>query len=123
MNGLTLAYIGDAYYETMIRIHVINKGYRHVNKLHNLAVGFTAGSAQATIIEYFIKNEMLSLDELAIFKRGRNSSGSGRKNIDGKTYSLSTGFEALIGHLYLNDIKRCDELINEAISYIEREEL
>lgn len=121
MNGQTLAYLGDAYYEQVIRLHVISKGYRHVNKLHNLAVKYTAGEAQANIIEDLLANEMLSEDEISIFKRGRNASTSGRKNIDGKTYSLSTGYEALIGYLYLNDLERCNYIIDLSIKIIEKE--
>lgn len=119
MNGLTLAYIGDAYYELMIRKHLINKKITSVNQLHQQAIRFTKGESQAKIIAYFIESDVLSTDEISLYKRGRNSSGPGRKNIDAKTYHQATGFEALIGSLYLEDLKRCDELIEKAITYIE----
>lgn len=119
MNGLTLAYIGDAYYELKIRNYLINKKITSVNQLHQQAIKFTKGEAQAKIMTYFIEKDMLSEDEISLYKRGRNSSGPGRKNIDAKTYHNATGFEALIGSLYLEDLRRCDELIEKAITYIE----
>ncbi len=119
MNGLTLAYIGDAYYELKIRKHLINKNITHVNQLHKNAIKFTKGESQAEIITYFIEKNILSSDELSFYKRGRNASGPGRKNIDAKTYHQATGFEAVIGGLYLEDLNRCDELIEKAITYIE----
>lgn len=119
MNGLTLAYIGDAYYELRIRKHLIDQGITHVNLLHKSAIKFTKGESQSKIMTHFIEQNILSSDEISFYKRGRNSSGPGRKNIDAKTYHQATGFEALIGALYLEDLKRCDLLIDLAITYIE----
>ncbi len=122
MNGLALAYIGDAYYELKIRDYVINLGYRHVNLLHNIVVKYTSGKAQSFIIEQMIDNNFISEEEIKLYKRGRNNSSSGRKNIDAKTYNQATGFEALIGYMYLNDKKRCGDLIDHAIEIINKEE-
>lgn len=119
MNGLTLAYIGDAYYELKIRDYLLSKGLTNVNQLHKQAIKFTKGEAQSNIINHFIEEKLLSEDELTLYKRGRNQSGPGRKNIDAKVYHQATGFESLIGGLYLTDIKRCDELITKAMIYIE----
>lgn len=119
MNGLALAYIGDAYYELEIRKHLINKGFTNVNILHNKAVKFTSGNAQATIVDYLINNNLITEDEFAIFKRGRNQSSSGRKNIDPKIYTYATGFESLIGYLYLNDKERLNEIVLKSIYIIE----
>ena len=118
MNGLTLAYIGDAYYELRIRKYLINQGITSVNLLHKNAILFTKGEAQSKIIEYFIEQELLTEDEMSYYKRGRNASGPGRKNIDAKTYHQATGFEALIGGLYLENLERCDWLIDMAIAHI-----
>lgn len=122
MNGLALAYIGDAFYELEVRSHLIEKGYTNVNILHNKAVNYTSSKAQAMIIEYFLENKFLSKNEEMVFKRGRNSSSSGRKNVDAKTYVMATGFESLIGYLYLNNKKRLDEVIKLAFQYIEKGE-
>lgn len=122
MNGLALAYIGDAFYELEVRSHLIEKGYTNVNILHNKAVNYTSSKAQAMIIEYFLENKFLSKNEEMVFKRGRNNSSSGRKNVDAKTYVMATGFESLIGYLYLNNKKRLDEVIKLAFQYIEKGE-
>ena len=120
MNGLTLAYLGDSYYELSVRTHLINQKWTDVNDLHKLAIKFTSGTAQATIIDYFILDNQLSEEEIDLYKRGRNASGRGRVNIDAKTYAQATGFEALIGGLYLKDRERCDVLIQRAIMWIEK---
>ena len=120
MNGLTLAYIGDAYYELSIRKHLINLKLTHVNDLHQRAITYTSGQAQASIVTYLIEEQLISTDEIEIFKRGRNASGPGRKNIDAKTYHLATGFEALIGYQYIHNMDRADELIKKSIDYIEK---
>lgn len=118
MNGLTLAYLGDAYYEFKVREHLLSLQLTNVNQLHKKAVSYTSGKAQAHIVNVMIEKGMLSESELEYYKRGRNASGSGRKNIDRQTYSYATGFEALIGGLYLMDRPRADELVDEAIKIV-----
>lgn len=121
MNGLTLAYIGDAYFELKIRDYLItSKKLTKVNDLHKQAIKYTSAEAQDKIINYLINNNLLLEDEITLYKRGRNSSGVGRKNISNRAYFNSTGFEALIGGLYTENIKRCDEIISLAINYIEK---
>lgn len=119
MNGLTLAYLGDAYFELKIRNYLIGKGLTQVNELHREAIKYTSGVAQANLIEYLMDNNYLSEEEIKLFKRGRNASGQGRKNIDAKTYQSATGFEALIGGLSLENTKRANEIINLCISYVD----
>jgi ribonuclease-3 family protein len=120
LNGLTLAYIGDSYYELSIRTYLVNHKLTKVNDLHKEAIKYTSGIAQAKIMNYLICVNLLTEDEIDLFKRGRNVSGNGRKNIDAKTYHLATGFEALIGSLYLNDKTRADEIIQISIDYIKK---
>jgi ribonuclease III family protein len=120
VNGLTYAYIGDAYYELAIRKHLVSKGHTAVNDLHTRAVNYTSGAAQAYVIDHLIKESLINEDEIAMVKRGRNASGPGRKNIDARTYHMSTGFEALIGHLCLTDTDRANAVIQMAITTIER---
>jgi ribonuclease-3 family protein len=106
LNPLTLAFIGDAVYEVFVRNYLIDKNRdMHVNKLHKNAVSFVKAHAQ----NEFIKNmqSYLSEDEISIFKRGRNAkSGSTPKNASVQEYRMATGFEALIGFLYLTDEKK-----------------
>jgi ribonuclease-3 family protein len=120
LNGLTLAYLGDSYYELSIRTYLVDKKLTDVNDLHKEAIKYTSGTAQAKIIQYLLDNNRLSEAELDLFKRGRNASGRGRKNMDAKLYTHATGFEALIGGLYLTDKNRADDLIKEAITWIEK---
>lgn len=121
MNGLTLAYIGDAYYELYIREYLIESGITNVDKLHQRAIRFTSGIAQSKIITHFIDNNIINQDEIDAYKRGRNASGPGRKNIDAKTYHQATGFESLIGYLYTNkQFDRLTELLKQAIEIIEK---
>ncbi len=118
MNGLTLAYLGDAYYEYRIREYLIQQQLTNVNQLHKSAILFTSSKAQASIVHLLIEQGALSERELDYYKRGRNASSNARKNVDRQTYSYATGFEALIGGLYLTDRKRSDELIDMAISIV-----
>ena len=114
LNGLTLAYMGDAVYEQYIREYVISLGYTQVKDLHKMVVKFTSGNSQASFVHYLLENNLLTEDELSIFKRGRNSHiHTSRKNMELKDYLDATGFEALIGYLYLNKNKdRLEEIIN-----------
>ena len=117
-NGLSLAYIGDAIYELYIRKYVLSLGYTKVNDLHKHVIKFTSGEGQAYCIHKFLELNLLNEDELNIFKRGRNSHvNSSRKNLELMDYLDATGFEALMGYLYLdNKIQRLEELIDKCIS-------
>ncbi|MDY0210466.1 MAG: ribonuclease III domain-containing protein [Acholeplasma sp.] len=121
LNGVALAYIGDVYYELNIRKYLLGLGITKVNNLHKKAISYTSGIAQSTIIMTLINENQLSETELNYFKKGRNASGPGRKNIDMEDYQRSTGFEALIGYLYLTNIQRADQVIEMAISIVNRE--
>lgn len=121
MNGLTLAYIGDALYELYIRNYLISQGFTNVGVLHKMAIKYTSGKAQAKVVNHWINNELLTEDELSFFKRGRNHQGTKRRNLDAKTYNLATGFEAIIGGLYFKNENLAYNKIKEAIEYIEKE--
>lgn len=111
MNGLSLAYIGDAYFEIMVRQYLLEKGITRVNELHKEAIKFTSGEAQAKFMDLFFKDEVLSESEIEIYKKGRNSATSHRKNLSSALYQKATGFEALIGYLYENkDMERLNFL-------------
>ena len=114
LNGLTLAYIGDSVFETYVRCHMINLGYTKVNALHKHVIKYTSGGAQAQIIHNLINDNLLTEEEISIYKRGRNSSvNTSRKNISLAEYLDATGFESLIGFLYLSgNIARLEEVIS-----------
>ena len=121
MNGLSLAYIGDSFYELQIRKYLVSKGITNVDKLHKSAIKYTSGIAQAHIIKELINSEAITQLEIEYFKKARNASRTGKKNISNKDYFLATGFEGLIGKLVMdNDIKRVQEIIKQSITIIER---
>lgn len=114
-SPLTLAYVGDAVYEVIIRTVIAERANRAANELHKRAVKFVQAGAQAAMITAL--QEILTEDELAVFKRGRNAkSNTSAKNASITDYRKATGFEALIGFLYLTDqTERVLYLIKEGI--------
>ncbi len=114
-SPLTLAYIGDAVYDLIIRTLVVKKGNQQVQKLHKETITMVQASAQARMITAL--NDQLSEEEHAVYKRGRNAkSASPAKNQSISDYHKATGFEALLGYLYLkNDWKRMMELIKTGL--------
>ena len=113
MNVITLAYLGDSVYEVYVREHLIKMGISLVENLQREAIKYVSAKSQSKIVKWLTDNNYLNNDELDIIKRGRNyKRGSHPKNTDIITYKNSTGFEALIGYLYLdNKIDRLDEII------------
>ena len=99
---LTLAYIGDAVYEMVVRTVLVEQNDTQVNKLHKKASSLVKAGTQC---ELFHKIEAdLSEEEMAVFKRGRNAkSHTVAKNADVGDYRIATGVEALIGYLYLSE--------------------
>jgi ribonuclease-3 family protein len=103
MNPLVLAFIGDAIYEVFVRTYLVDENRdMSVHKLHLKAIGFVKAHAQSEFIKK-LENE-LNEEELYFFKRGRNSkSGNIPKNADVQEYRIATGFETLIGFLYVTE--------------------
>lgn len=120
-NGLALAYIGDSVYEIYVRKHLLDCGYTKVNELHKHAIKYTSGEAQAKVIRHFKSKSILNDEEMEYYKRGRNSNvPKVRKNIQRIDYLEGTGFEALIGYLYLSGkTDRMNVLMEYAIKVIE----
>ncbi|MEG1781507.1 MAG: ribonuclease III domain-containing protein [Clostridium sp.] len=101
-SPLALAYIGDAVYELAIRSLIMNRGNMQVNKMHKKASALVKAEAQANFYKLIAEN--LNEEERAIYKRGRNAkSGTMAKNATMLDYRMATGFEALIGYLYLTE--------------------
>ena len=116
-SPLTLAYIGDAVYELVIRTVIVERANRAANELHKRAVKYVQAGTQAAMITTL--QEVLTEDELAVFKRGRNAkSNTSAKNASITDYRKATGFEALIGFLYLTD--QTDRLLYLVKEGIER---
>lgn len=117
-SPLVLAYIGDAVYEVVIRTKVINHGSMQVNKMHKKSSSLVKAETQASLIK--VLEEELTEEELAAFKRGRNAkSVSTAKNASVIDYRMATGFEALIGYLYLSEqYERMITLISHGLEKI-----
>lgn len=115
-SGLTLAYIGDAIYDLIIRTYIVEKGNAPVNKLHKQVIKLVQASAQAKL--YHLIQDKLTEEEQAVFKRGRNAkSFTSAKNADIVDYRIATGIEALVGYLYLTgQTSRMLELISPIFS-------
>lgn len=117
-SPLVLAYIGDAVYELIIRTIVVNRGNCPVNQMHRKSSSLVKAGAQAEMI-HLIMDE-LTEKEKAVYKRGRNAkSATSAKNATIQDYRTATGFEALVGYLYLNGER--ERLIALVASALEKE--
>lgn len=107
-SPLALAYIGDSIYDLIIRTYIISKGSKAVGKMHKESSLYVNAKTQAMI--YHTIKDTLTEEELSVMKRGRNAkSGSKPKNTDLITYKHATGFETLIGYLYVT--KQLERLV------------
>lgn len=113
LNGLALAYVGDAIYEVYIRDYLVNEGQTKPSKLHHMATHYVSAKAQAKLIHLMEEEALLTEEEQNYFRRGRNAkSYTSAKNTNITTYRISTGFEALMGYLHLSGQKeRLEEVI------------
>ena len=99
-SPLTLAYIGDSIYDLIIKSLVINHGNKQVNKLHNETSRLVQASSQSLMMRTM--QEHLTEEETAVYKPGRNAKSiTPAKNQSITDYRRATGFEALLGYLYL----------------------
>lgn len=114
-SPLTLAYMGDAVYELLIRTKVVTHGNAPVNKLNKKASQLAKAGAQSAMAE--ILAEYFTEEELSVYKRGRNAhSYTKAKNATTGDYRRATGFEAVFGYLYLKgDMLRISELFSLAM--------
>ncbi|MBJ6745665.1 Mini-ribonuclease 3 [Streptococcus sp. 121] len=124
INGIALAFDGDAIYSVYVRQHLILQGMTKPNRLHHVATHYVSAKAQAQLVQALLDQEMLTEEEVAIYKRGRNANSHTKaKNTDVVTYRMSTGFEALLGYLHLTgQIDRLEELIHWCIQTVEQEQ-
>lgn len=114
-SPIALAYIGDVVYELYIKTRIILKGNAQVNKMNTETINYVKASEQAKIF-HKIEN-ILTEEEINIFKRGRNAKpGTIPKNAIVADYKCATGFETLIGYLYLdNQLDRLIEILDKCI--------
>ena len=112
-SSLTLAFLGDSVFEILVRQKIILNGDMKIDKLHDKKISIVCANFQSKAIQSILELNILSDDELAIFKRGRNSKCHAPKNVNVMDYRFATGLESLFGYLYLiGDINRIDELFS-----------
>jgi ribonuclease-3 family protein len=111
LPALTLAYIGVAVYELWVRSYLIRQGLVRADDLHKAAVRFVQAKGQAALIKKLLPE--LNEEEQAVFQRGRNAKGQYPRQCDVQEYRYATGFEALVGHLYMTDQQeRLDKVLD-----------
>ena len=121
INGIVLAFEGDAVYSMYIRRHLTFQGMTKPNQLHREATKYVSAKAQANLISLMLEEGILTEKEEDIYKRGRNANSHTKaKNADIVTYRMSTGFEAVMGYLHMTEeIERLEELIDWCIKRVE----
>ncbi len=121
-SPLALAYIGDCIFDLVIKSLVLNEGNKPVQKLHRETSMYVQASSQSKMMRRL--QEELTEEEHQVYKRGRNSKTvSPAKNQSVTDYRRATGFEALIGYLYLNrEYRRMLELVKLGIDSLNEEE-
>lgn len=117
INGIALAFEGDAVYSMYIRRHLIFKGLTKPNQLHREANRYVSAKAQASLVSKMLDTDFLTEKEVEIYKRGRNTNSHTKaKNADVVTYRMSTGFEAVLGYLHMTgQIERLEEMVKWCI--------
>ena len=114
-SPLTLAYVGDGVYDLIIRTVVVERANRPANELHRITVKYVSANAQSKIVQALMED--LTEEEQSIYRRGKNSKPhTTAKNASVADYMKATGFEAVIGYLYLTDqMPRILELVKLGI--------
>ena len=115
-SPLVLAYIGDAVYEVFVRTLLIHENKVPVHALHKMSTAYVKAKSQCDTVHRIMEN--LSQEEKDIVRRGRNAkSGTIPKNADVAEYKYATGFECLLGFLYLrSDLTRLEEILKMSVS-------
>ena len=114
INIQVLALLGDAVFSLYIREELLKRGINNPKKLQSKSIEYVSAKGQVKILNNLIENNFLTEEELDIVKRGRNNKKENHpKNTEIITYKLSTGFEALLGVLYLDNKIRLEEVLNQ----------
>lgn len=115
LSSLVLAYMGDAVYEKYVREYVIKQGHFNNGQLHKKAIKYVSAKGQVEALKKI--EELLTDEEKDVVRRGRNSHPhSTAKNADVVEYKYATGFEALMGYLYLTEqTERIDDLLQKVL--------
>lgn len=114
INVQVLAFLGDAVLSLYIREKLLLLGINKTKEIQEKSVEYVSAKSEVIILNNWLDNNILTEEEIDIVKRGRNNKKDNHpKNTDIITYKLSTGFEALLGDLYINNKDRLYELLNK----------
>lgn len=121
MNTTTLAYLGDAVFEVVVREKIVTEKPGDAGRAHHTAVRYVSAEGQARAAKAMLASGFLSEEEEKLYKRARNHRTMSRpQHADPKTYKIATGFEALLGYLYLADERqRLREIAAEAVRIVD----
>ena len=121
INTTTLAYLGDAVYEVIVREKIVTEKPADVGRAHHTAVRYVSAGGQAKAARAMIASGFLTEEEEQIYKRARNHRSMSRpQHADPRDYKIATGFEALLGFLYLSDERqRLREIAAEAVRIVD----
>ncbi|MBE6018949.1 MAG: ribonuclease III [Clostridiales bacterium] len=121
MNSSTLAYLGDAVFEVIVREKIVLEKPGDVGRAHHTAVRYVSAAGQALAAKAMIAEGFLTEEEEKIYKKARNHRSMSRpQNADPREYKIATGFEALLGFLFLSDDRqRLREIAAEAVRIVD----
>ncbi len=119
-SPLAMAYLGDCVYDLFARDFVLSHAPGNVNRMNRLKTQLVCAHAQSEIMGWLIGEEILTEEEFGVYRRGRNQkSETHSKNSSIQEYRRATGFEAMLGYLYIKgDMNRLGELISQGIYHI-----
>ena len=120
LNPLTLAYLGDAVLDQHVRTYIVLKLQSKPHRLHQVAKRYVSAKSQAQTLDYLMEEDYLTEEEQDIMRRGRNAkSHTKAKNTDIQTYRKSSGLEAVLGYLYLDQEEtRLSSLLDHIIDIV-----
>lgn len=121
LSPLALAFLGDGVYELLAREHLLSQGNAPVGRLHSRTVELVSAGAQSAAYERIAP--LLTSEEAAIYRRGRNANSTRcPKHTDPAVYRRATGVEALFGWLYLSGrVERMNQLFRSILESREEE--
>ena len=121
LSPLVLAYIGDSIFDLVVKTKIVTAGNTQVNKMNRAASSIVKAESQSKMIGYL--EDKLTEEEGSVYKRGRNAkSYTSAKNASISDYRRATGFEALMGYLYLSgQYEIIFELIKDALDWLEND--
>ncbi|MGL5296492.1 MAG: Mini-ribonuclease 3 [Culicoidibacterales bacterium] len=121
LNGIALAYMGDACLDQFVRAYLLRQGITKPHELQRGAIRFVSAKAQNTIVQTLLSEVFFTEEEENYYRRGRNAQSHTKpKNCDIQTYRRSTGFEAVLGYLFLTEQhERIEQICQRAVEIIE----